>query len=72
MCRYWVSLPLLLCVAGCTAPESGVTTPFSVDFEKYTLANGLEVVLHIDRSDPIVAVAMTSYRLPRKNTAASV
>jgi zinc protease len=32
---------------------------FSIDYEKYTLDNGLDVVLHIDRSDPIVAVAMT-------------
>ncbi len=30
-----------------------------INFEKYELDNGLEVVLHIDRSDPIVAVAMT-------------
>jgi len=27
-----------------------------VQFEKYTLANGLDVVLHVDRSDPIVAI----------------
>ena len=32
---------------------------FSIDYEKYTLGNGLDVVLHVDRSDPIVAVAMT-------------
>ena len=29
---------------------------FRLDFEKYTLANGLEVVLQEDRSDPMVAV----------------
>jgi zinc protease len=28
----------------------------SIDFEKMTLDNGLEVVLHIDRSDPLVAI----------------
>lgn len=27
-----------------------------VQFEKYTLANGLDVVLHVDKSDPIVAI----------------
>ncbi len=27
-----------------------------VQFEKYTLDNGLDVVLHVDRSDPIVAI----------------
>ncbi|GAB3336664.1 pitrilysin family protein [Marivirga atlantica] len=30
----------------------------SIDFEKYTLPNGLEVILHQDKSDPIVAVAI--------------
>lgn len=30
---------------------------FSIDYEKFILANGLEVVLHEDHSDPIVAVA---------------
>jgi len=30
---------------------------FTIDFEKYTLDNGLEVILHTDHSDPVVAVA---------------
>ena len=30
----------------------------SLDYEKYTLDNGLQVVLHEDHSDPIVAVAI--------------
>ena len=30
---------------------------FSIDYEKFTLSNGLEVILHEDHSDPIVAVA---------------
>lgn len=46
----------VLAAASC-APEDddGV----SVEFERYELANGLEVVLHVDRSDPVAAVAMT-------------
>lgn len=31
---------------------------FSVDYEKYELENGLNVVLHQDKSDPIVSVAI--------------
>lgn len=31
---------------------------FSVDFTKYKLDNGLEVVLHPDHSDPVVSVAI--------------
>ncbi len=33
-------------------------TTFSIPFEKYTLANGLTVVLNVDKSDPIVALAV--------------
>ena len=31
---------------------------FKIDYEKYKLANGLEVILHQDKSDPIVSVAI--------------
>ncbi|MGB6269712.1 MAG: insulinase family protein, partial [Olleya sp.] len=33
------------------------STDFKIDYEKFTLDNGLEVILHEDHSDPIVAVA---------------
>ncbi|EDM44539.1 peptidase, M16 family protein [unidentified eubacterium SCB49] len=32
-------------------------TEFTLDYEKFTLDNGLDVILHVDKSDPIVAVA---------------
>ncbi len=56
-----VLLGSLLVLAGCAPPDrmgagdDGVSIPF----ERYELANGLDVILHIDRSDPIAAVAMT-------------
>lgn len=34
---------------------------FKIDFEKFTLPNGLEVVFHVDKSDPVVAVALTAH-----------
>ncbi|MDR9417083.1 MAG: pitrilysin family protein [Gracilimonas sp.] len=34
-------------------------TEFSVDYEKFTLDNGLEVIFHKDNSDPVTAVALT-------------
>lgn len=34
---------------------------FEIEYEKFTLENGLEVIFHIDRSDPVVAVALTSH-----------
>lgn len=38
--------------------QKATTGDFQVDFEKYELGNGLQVVLHKDHSDPIVAVAI--------------
>jgi zinc protease len=56
----WIGLMgivLAATAAACSGaePETGVAIPF----EKYELANGLDVILHVDRSDPIAAVAMT-------------
>ena len=46
----------------CDKKEEGTTTEesakLSVDFEKYELENGLDVILHQDKSDPIVSVAI--------------
>jgi len=55
------SLPFLLILVmailfSCTAKKN--EPPISVPFEKYTLSNGLTVVLHEDKSDPIAAVAI--------------
>ncbi|AZQ42713.1 M16 family metallopeptidase [Nonlabens ponticola] len=43
--------------------EESTTTNESLDvnIEKYTLDNGLTVVLHTDTSDPVVAVALTTH-----------
>ena len=46
-------------VGACQPAEPSDPAVFAVDYEKYTLENGLDVVLHVDRSDPIVAVAVT-------------
>jgi len=43
----------LIFLAGCK-PKSELNIPY----EKYTLSNGLEVILHEDHSDPIVALAI--------------
>jgi zinc protease len=50
-------LAAMLAVSGC-APKKGATGEFKIDYAQYTLDNGLEVILHEDRSDPIVAVAL--------------
>lgn len=52
-------LPLLFLCFNLIAQES--KTKQNIDFETFTLENGLKVILHIDKSDPIVAVALTSH-----------
>jgi len=47
----------LLFFACKTENESQTKQEFKIDYEKFTLDNGLEVILHEDHSDPIVAVA---------------
>jgi len=53
-----VSCLVLLALSSACRPVDG-TRSVSIDFEKYELANGLDVILHVDRSDPIAAVAIT-------------
>ncbi|MCK4644659.1 MAG: insulinase family protein [Candidatus Aminicenantes bacterium] len=48
---------ILLLLTGCTT-KTGSSGKFKIDYEMYTLDNGLEVILHEDRSDPIAAVAL--------------
>ncbi len=64
----------LLIISACQAPPSdkdasdvdavnatAAAAPLSLNFEKYTLENGLDVVLHVDRSDPVVAINLAAH-----------
>lgn len=61
----------LLVTAGCSepgqppAPEATTTARdtarFSIPFDTFTLDNGLKVIFHLDRSDPVTAVVLTSH-----------
>jgi len=51
--RLFIAAALIL--TGCTtSPKSDLNIPY----EKFTLANGLQVILHEDHSDPIIAYAI--------------
>jgi zinc protease len=53
---------IVFCLLISTLPVSAQKSPsFKVDFEKFTLPNGLEVIFHVDRSDPVVAVNLTAH-----------
>ena len=47
--------------AAATKPAAASKSGLKVDFQKFTLPNGLDVVFHIDRSDPVVAVNLTAH-----------
>jgi zinc protease len=53
---------LIFCLLLTSVSAQKATQPtFKVDYEKFTLPNGLQVIFHIDRSDPVVAVALTAH-----------
>ncbi len=41
--------------------SSAAQAGLKVDYQKFTLPNGLDVIFHIDRSDPVVAVNLTAH-----------
>ena len=57
--RFCLLLLASILIGACGPAPPRDESAFSLDYEKYVLRNGLDVVLHVDRSDPIVAVAMT-------------
>ncbi len=52
---------LLFAIVSVSAQKTAPKTSFKVDYEKFTLPNGLEVIFHVDRSDPVVAVNLTAH-----------
>ena len=52
---------ILLPAHAATPKPAAPNAVLKVDYQKFTLANGLEVIFHIDRSDPVVAVNLTAH-----------
>ncbi len=56
------ALAITACQPGTKAPDASAAASSSagalpeIAFEKFTLDNGLDVILHVDKSDPIVAI----------------
>ncbi len=58
---YLLLLTLVISAIPASAQKAGGNGTFKIDYEKFTLPNGLEVIFHIDRSDPVVAVSLTAH-----------
>ncbi|MEZ5429075.1 MAG: pitrilysin family protein [Pyrinomonadaceae bacterium] len=54
-------LTLVFAFSAAAQKKKADAPAFKIEYEKFTLDNGLEVVFHIDRSDPVVAVALTAH-----------
>jgi len=52
---------LLFSLIPVSAQKRAQTPSFKVEYEKFTLPNGLEVIFHVDKSDPVVAVNLTAH-----------
>ncbi|AXG71201.1 putative zinc protease [Kordia sp. SMS9] len=59
--QYILYVFFIITIISCESKKENETSKsdasFTLDYEKFTLDNGLEVVLHEDHSDPMVAVA---------------
>ena len=53
------ALALALPVLSACAPRDTGAPDVRLEYERFVLDNGLEVILHEDHSDPLAAVAMT-------------
>lgn len=58
---YLLVFCLLLTVVSTSAQTGTKPSELKLEFEQFTLPNGLNVIFHIDRSDPVVAVSLTAH-----------
>ena len=56
--QIFIILSLIIFILGSCSTDKKAGGDLKIDFEKYLLDNGLNVILHQDLSDPIVAVAI--------------
>lgn len=54
-------LALLMGLFSCRSVGDTHESSFSLDYEKFQLENGLELILHLDQSDPVVSVVLAAH-----------
>jgi zinc protease len=58
---YLLVISLFVSSISVFAQKSAQAPTLKVEYEKFTLPNGLQVIFHVDRSDPVVAVNLTAH-----------
>lgn len=56
-----ITLLIALVIGSCQSSGPNNEPELKVDYEKFILDNGLEIILHVDKSDPVVGVALTAH-----------
>lgn len=56
--NFLILAAILMALSACSTSDKNLEKDLSVTYEQYQLENGLDVILHHDKSDPIVAVAI--------------
>ncbi len=51
-------IAIVISLVACNTDKKEKSTSLNIPFEKFELKNGLQVILHIDKSDPVVAVEL--------------
>ncbi len=61
MYKTFLILALLLGLFACQPVGESQENSFSLEYEKFELENGLDVILHVDQSDPVVSVVLAAH-----------
>jgi len=61
MLKRFLIVFLLGAMIACQPDGDTTTSSFRMEYEKFELENGLDVILHVDRSDPVVSVVLAAH-----------
>ena len=61
MYKTFLIFAFMLCLVACQPGDDSQEISFHLDYEKFELENGLEVILHVDQSDPVVSVVLAAH-----------
>ncbi len=61
MYKTFLTLGFLLALLACQPGDNSNESSFHLEYEKFELANGLDVILHVDKSDPVVSVVLAAH-----------
>jgi zinc protease len=61
MYKTFLTFGFLLILMACQPIGNSNESSFHLEYEKFELANGLDVILHVDKSDPVVSVVLAAH-----------